>query len=396
MREITTTCSSARRHLAACGGALALTLAFGTPAGADIANIVIFGDSLSDTGNILNRTRALGGIEDRPEAPFYSNGRWTNGSDNTGIPDPNDPTRRIPNPALNLSRVSSAMGVWHERLATRLTVPAATDSLGGGRNYAYGGAVTRQNQFTDFGPTQQIGSQVRNLYRPQRLADTERTLFVMWGGGNDIRDAAIANGATRESVLAAADTAVANMEANIRFLKEMIHPNQSVFVLWPNLPPLGTIPDAQRLPAAIRTAMTDASARFTTLQATAVMNLRNAFPRGSGGLDLAVLDIERLFGDLVAGNLDFRPTNTTQPIIEALDSDGGSNFSGLTFRPRPNPAHMAPVDPDAFVFWDQVHPTARVHQSIGDAALRVVPAPGAASVLVMGLLAMRRRRLSAA
>ncbi len=375
--------------------ALAVLAPLATPrhAHADIRNIVIFGDSLSDTGNILNRTRALAGIEDRPELPFYSEGRWTNGSDNTGIPDPNDPTRRIPNAALNLSRISSAMGVWHERLATQLGVPASAASLGGGRNYAYGGAVTRQNQFTDFGPTQQIGSQVRTLYRPAALADTERTLFVMWGGGNDIRDAAIANGATRATILAAADTAVANMEANIRFLKQTIHPNQSVFVLWPNLPPLGTIPDAQRVPAALRTAMTDASTRFSTLQATAVTNLRNAFPRGSGGLDLAVLNIEGLFTDLVAGRLDFQPTNTTQSIIEAMDAGGGSNFSGLTFRPRPNPVHMNAVDPDAFIFWDQVHPTARVHQSIGDAAWRAVPAPGAGGVMLLFVvLAARRKR----
>ena len=88
--------------------------------------IVLFGDSLSDTGNVRNRTNAkTGGAIDYPSHTFnYSNGRFTN--DNATDPSSN-----------------TYAGVWHEQLALTFPgLPAATYSLGGGTNYAFGGATT--------------------------------------------------------------------------------------------------------------------------------------------------------------------------------------------------------------------------------------------------------------
>src|SRR5207342_1370394 len=66
-----------------------------------------------------------GGTVDYPSSTYnYSDGRFTNSSDT--------------NP-------SSAIyaGVWHEQLAlTFLGLPAASHSLGGGTDYAFGGATT--------------------------------------------------------------------------------------------------------------------------------------------------------------------------------------------------------------------------------------------------------------
>ena len=90
------------------------------------SQIVIFGDSLSDTGNVRDRTDSKsGGTVQYPSGSFnYSDGRWTNRADT----DPGSPTY---------------VGVWHEQLArTFLNIPAATYSLGGGSNYAFGGATT--------------------------------------------------------------------------------------------------------------------------------------------------------------------------------------------------------------------------------------------------------------
>jgi phospholipase/lecithinase/hemolysin len=64
------------------------------------SQIIVFGDSLSDTGNVRNRTNARGGgIVDYPSHTFnYSNGRFTN--DN--VTDPSSAT---------------FVSVWHEQLA---------------------------------------------------------------------------------------------------------------------------------------------------------------------------------------------------------------------------------------------------------------------------------------
>lgn len=352
--------------------AIFLTLAAATaPVDAEVTRLVIFGDSLSDTGNILARTAENIFITDRPTLPWYSTGRWTNGADNTGPGTPQTQTAQ-----------SAASGVWHERLAAQLGIAAATNSIAGGRNFAFGGAVTGGGTFTP--NSLNIGAQFQQ-YRNAALANTETTLFTFWGGGNDLRDAARAGGATRESILAAADTSVNNIRGYINTLKTQVHPNQTVNVLWPNVPPLDRTPDAQALPANLRTALADASTRFRTLENEAITALA-----GIPGLVIFNLDIHTLFGDIIAGRLDdFRPTNTTNNIITASD------FSGLGFTPTRNitPATPAGLNPDNYVFWDQIHPTSRVHRAIGDYAVTVIPTPSAVVLFAAGLIAgMRRRR----
>jgi phospholipase/lecithinase/hemolysin len=90
------------------------------------SQIILFGDSLSDTGNVRDRTESKsGGIVDYPSHTFnYDNGRFTND-------DQTDPASH------------TYFGVWEEQLAhTFLGIPAPTFSLGGGLNYAFGGATT--------------------------------------------------------------------------------------------------------------------------------------------------------------------------------------------------------------------------------------------------------------
>src|SRR3954468_12800609 len=103
---------------------LATTLSFGqTPT---FSRVVVFGDSLSDTGNVRARTSSKSsGAIDYPSHTFnYDNGRFTNDSDT--------------DPALH-----TYLGVWQEQLARDfLGLTPAKNSLGGGVNYSYGGATT--------------------------------------------------------------------------------------------------------------------------------------------------------------------------------------------------------------------------------------------------------------
>ena len=80
-----------------CGGGLS---AFAQQAAPTFSQIIVFGDSFSDTGNVRDRTNsASGGMVDYPSHTFnYSNGRFTNDSDT----DPSSTTY---------------VGVWHEQLA---------------------------------------------------------------------------------------------------------------------------------------------------------------------------------------------------------------------------------------------------------------------------------------
>src|ERR1700704_571140 len=103
--------------------------------------IVLFGDSLSDTGNVRNRTNSKSsGVVDYPSHSFnYDNGRFTN--DNAT------------DPASN-----TYFGVWHEQLArTFLGLQPATYSLGGGLNYGFGGATTMDGTHQETAVTTPFG-----------------------------------------------------------------------------------------------------------------------------------------------------------------------------------------------------------------------------------------------
>ena len=117
--------------LVAVAAVLATTSSFGqAPA---FSQVVVFGDSLSDTGNVRARTSAKSsGAIDYPSHTFnYDNGRFTNDTDT-------DPASH------------TYLGVWHEQLArTFLGLPAASNSLGGGVNYAFGGATTMNGTYEE-------------------------------------------------------------------------------------------------------------------------------------------------------------------------------------------------------------------------------------------------------
>src|SRR5438045_4821889 len=105
------------------------------------SSIVLFGDSLSDSGNDRARTNSKsGGLVDYPSHTFnYDNGRFTN--DNAT------------DPASN-----TYLGVWHEQLArTFLGLLPATFSLGGGVDYAFGGDTTTQGTHQELAISTPLG-----------------------------------------------------------------------------------------------------------------------------------------------------------------------------------------------------------------------------------------------
>src|SRR5205085_1099184 len=103
-------------------GALLLGSALPPAFGASIDQIVAFGDSLSDTGNITIAT--LGQFP----GDNYASGRFTNGTDTT-------------------PSTSGPLGVWVEQLAGRLGVPDPQPylALTGGSDYAFASATTGSN-----------------------------------------------------------------------------------------------------------------------------------------------------------------------------------------------------------------------------------------------------------
>ena len=280
-----------------------------------------FGDSLSDTGNV---NLATGGV---PFVPYYP-GRFSNGP------------------------------VWVETLAANLGLTAAP-SLGGGTNYAFGGAPTGLPYTTS---VPRITEQVSNLYLPSvgGVADPN-ALYVVWGGGNDVRQGSITN-------------SVANITAAITALATA---GATTFVV-PNLPNIGLTPEAIAAGPATVAGATYLSTTFNTQLAAAVASMESSL-----GINIIDVDVFAFLNNVIVNPSLFGITNTSSRCYTGPTGVGG--------------AAPTCANPDEYVFWDGIHPTAAAHELLGDyATAAVVPVPAAAWLFVSAFAALGGLRRKAA
>jgi len=292
----------------------------------DYSTIVVFGDSLSDTGNVAHLTQATYGIPIPGPGPGgnYTAGRFTDGFDTT------PPAQKY-------------FGVWIEQFAASLpSRPEIRDSLGGGTNYAYGFASTGSGtSVLNLAPgvsvmVENIGQQITEYLATHPKIDNH-TLFVVWGGAIDVLYATslkdVVNGA-------------ANQVLNIQ---RLIQAGATQFLV-PNLPPLGLVPRFNSSPAAALP-VTVESLVFNGYLATGIAVLKDFYPRRR--LTFYQLDTFRLLSSIVAAPAAYSLTDVTH------------SAQGLSI-------NQVLVDPDPYLFWDDLHPTTRGHNILSDSAITLV------------------------
>jgi thermolabile hemolysin len=210
--------------------------------GQSFSRVVIFGDSLSDVGNVYHQTFGI-----TPQSPPHYEGRFSNGP------------------------------VWAEHLAWGLGLGTPVRSRSGGFDYAYGGARTGGGSVT-FWPFSfpNIGTQINSYLANHTPAGDE--LFVVWGGGNDLMstsdDPAVPAGNVAGHVTALAGAGAVN------------------FVV-PNLPPLGQIP--RYVGTANEGVMDGRALEFNGYLAGHLAGLE-----GSAGVNVFKLDVAGLFYEMFA------------------------------------------------------------------------------------------------
>lgn len=305
---------------------LASTLAPSTAAAAaTFSDLVIFGDSLSDTGNL---SLATGGASPGTGQPYFG-GRYSNGL------------------------------LWTELLATGLGQSGdAASYLIGGNNYAFAGARTG----TSSAPPGLL-LQTSTLWGSTHAAADPNALYVLVGGGNDMRDARSLFGSNSAGDQAgrelSAEAAIYKMTTSLGLLASRGAKN----VLVSSLPDLGLTPEAFLLGET--TASTDASLRFNALMPTLLST------GAALGLHMSFLDMNGVM---------------TMVRNDALFNNGG--VYGITdiSHPCAGFTFSAGNACSASLYADVLHPSARAHEIIAMAALQAVGAvPEPETVLMMAL-----------
>jgi phospholipase/lecithinase/hemolysin len=318
--------------------ALALTaLLVSGAASATITQMIVFGDSLSDSGNLYNIT---GGVF--PPFPYAQ--RFSNGP------------------------------VAVEYLASDLGVPL-TPSILGGTNFAVAGAATGFVN-TSSGP---YDSYVAYAYPPfvglNGLTGMEAqvpyylssspsglatTLFVLWGGSNDayiITDPL--SGITNP--VAAMGNAVVNLSTEINAL---IGVGATRFLI-PNLPDLSLTPEAQLLSPGDRASLSLLTDYFNGTLAAALL----AIETGNPAVDIVGFDTNALFKEVYNNAAAYGFTQITTDCIDVG-------------------CFLTPGLADQYMFWDHVHPSTRLNQILGNAFAAAVPEPDSGLLFLGGLLPM--------
>lgn len=283
---------------------------------------VVFGDSLSDTGqtftasnnycqNVYLQVNPNGVCYAYPGSSYgYATGVFTDGLDT--------------NPAAQHYFL-----VWHQELSLLLRgYTGGVLDTGNEISDAWGGAQTTDGVFQDnHGPApitaENMGQQVTDYLSTSGPPDPEY-LYILLGGMNDL----LADSSSTNAVAAAQRlTALVQRLANAG----------ATHFLIPNLPPL----TANASPS-----YESAAAIFNTNLASDLSTLQAHYAAQGVTIDVTLVDLSSLFNNIAVDPSSYGFANITSPAQNAGSS----------------------VNPDTYLSWDGINPTTAGHYEIAYAA----------------------------
>jgi phospholipase/lecithinase/hemolysin len=321
-----------RLNIAAC----LFFLLISASAAITLDRIVVFGDSLSDNGNIYAITKNLHSVIPQipiiPKEEYYYQGRFSNGP------------------------------IWIDDLAQTLHVPLS--------NYAYAGSWAEPLLDSKLNIPFGLGMQV-SYYLVQTAIDIHRKdhLFVIWTGGNDYVQG-------RSDPEYATTNTIKNIHEQIDWL---IFAGARKFLVL-NIPDLGMVPQVMAEGPDFAGRLSKMSSMHNRKFIDMIESEKEMHP----SVTFLTLDINYHFNDIITHPTKYHLTNVKQPCYT-----GGYWFKSLinsktlliTKRegsididnvPSLRTAYLTALsaaageeacpNPDEYAFWDQLHPTRVVHQ----------------------------------
>ena len=309
------------------------------------SGIYFFGDSLTDVGNVTATYATLphppGAPAVIPGAPYF-NGRASNGP------------------------------LYADVLAAGLGFTATPSALGG-NDYAFGGARTRYQLFGS--PYLGIVDQVATFRALPGPADPG-ALYVLFAGANNVQD--ILSGRTIDA-LGNPVPGIGGTLGDIATMLAGLYAEGARNILVPNVPNIGRVP---RVADAGPAAVAGGTALSQAFDA-GLANLLDGFVLSHPDAHLFRFDTYAALEDIVANASTYGLTDLTHRCYtgDDLGFTGGGSVC---------------ANPQNYLFWDGIHPTAMVHAILGREMLAVlgVPEPAPFVLLAIGALALvvQRRR----
>ena len=323
-----------RLHVRALLVALAIVACAPGVRAQDYSAVVVFGDSLSDSGNVAGLLPLV-----PPGSSFTTN------------------------PDL----------VWAELVAQTFAAPGI-NSLAGGTNFAVGGACVNPDlpclvtvpgvgEIRLPGIDEQIALHVGS--RPDGAADPD-ALYALWAGSNDLVDILEA------AQMPAPGAPPVNPEAAIaetarhyvRAIQRLQDAGARHIVVF-NLPDPGTTPFAQSIP----------DPRFSATLTALAQDYNETLNAGLGSLDDGIVPIDAFgfFDQVVRDPAKYGFTNVDgtacAPLSEAVNA--------LACGPAdsPSPATYAPGANESFLFADGKHPSGAAHAMLASVVTATLAAP---------------------
>ncbi|MCC5669642.1 SGNH/GDSL hydrolase family protein [Nostoc sp. CHAB 5784] len=299
---------------------------------ASFTKFYVFGDSLSDTGNVFTATGGLVAPTTAiPQDPPYFQGRFSN--DQVWVDYLGDQLGLKPSPYITLNTTIPNQGI----------------------NFAVGGASSGQgNAVVPNAPLPGVLEQVGLLTQPILQGNQKldpNALYAVWGGANDYVFGQATN---------AAQT-VQNLSNAVGLLASSGAKNILVF----NLPDLGKIPFA----------FAGLSSNLTGLTNDHNKRLAEELGKFSNNSDLNLIsvDVFSLFNQVQVNPGKFGFQDVANPCVI------GNFQTIISVCPQPND----------YLFFDSVHPTTGVHKLVADTALAAIEAKSVPEPAInLGILAV--------
>lgn len=316
-------------------------------------NMVVLGDSLSDVGNLFIATanNNMSPIPQLPQDPPYFEGRFSDGP------------------------------VYVEHVWRELGLPGdIKPSLDGGTNYAVGGARSRYHaldrsinptfnpvsdaslfhQFTLLGQRDALISHTGGTLDPEAL-------YTVWIGSNDVADAL--------QPLLLGDALQANLmlsqSANdlATVINDLVGAGAQRLLI-PTVPNLGLTPNARAIPGA---------EPFAAVLSQTYNDLVDDLLADSNA-EIIRFDTFQLLNDLVNDPTSFGLSGNMNVTDTCFDG-----YVGV-------PGTSICSNPEQYLFWDRIHPSAVTHQVLAMQTIAAIPEPGSILLIGLGIIALGIRR----